>query len=354
MSSEATSIAQQAADLSSNISNSDISKQLLDSFFGSGWNTIGWGESISSGTSTSLIFDLFGAINLLAMFCASALMVWYTCYGVIGTAHEGRFLGKRMHSIWAPVRSVISVSFLAPVFQGLCLLQILCLLCIGISVHFANNLWCVGLDYMAANKGHLTSAANPELKKEIEELSAQIFHETGIQNYMIVFQEKSLSGGYCKYDSWVPIDSDDADAGGYHVIKFNLPTGSRIDGFNASDFGIIRIKASSSTEELGNARADAIVTAVNSMGAVGKSFMEVKHAGTGSVPTYSANVSSIITTYANSINSAYNDVQDDTEDEYQEEDFSTIWDKKKLDKDDVILDCFDNVSIVMRNFFACP
>ncbi len=27
----------------------------------------------------------------------------------------------------------------------------------------------------------------------------------------------------------------------------------------------------------------------------------------------------------------------------KEEDFSTIWDKKKLDKDDVILDCFDNV-----------
>jgi len=30
-------------------------------------------------------------------------------YGVIGTAHEGKFLGQKMHSIWAPARSALAI-----------------------------------------------------------------------------------------------------------------------------------------------------------------------------------------------------------------------------------------------------
>lgn len=52
----------------------------------------------------------------------------YACYtlitGILGTAHEGEVLGKKISSVWVPIRYAISTAMIIPVASGYCLAQI--------------------------------------------------------------------------------------------------------------------------------------------------------------------------------------------------------------------------------------
>ena len=66
-----------------------------------------------------------------AVFCTAVLtlgliFVAYTSIvGIINTAHDGEFLGRKMSSVWIPLRTAVGSALLLPLAGGFCLLQIL-------------------------------------------------------------------------------------------------------------------------------------------------------------------------------------------------------------------------------------
>ncbi|MEJ7746813.1 MAG: DotA/TraY family protein [Luteimonas sp.] len=66
-----------------------------------------------------------------AVFCTAVvtlglLFVAYTTItGIINTAHDGEFLGRKMSSVWIPIRMAVGSALLLPIAGGFCLLQIL-------------------------------------------------------------------------------------------------------------------------------------------------------------------------------------------------------------------------------------
>nr|WP_320016753.1 DotA/TraY family protein [uncultured Desulfobacter sp.] len=320
----------QVSDMSTNIAATDWSKQILDSFFGDGWNTFLSGSSTTT-EATSLIFEILGSLNTIAMFCATVLLTVFTLYGVIGTAHEGNFLGKRMHSVWAPVRSTVAISFLAPVAKGLCVLQIIILASVGMSINFANTLWGTGLDFMKENQGKISTILPADTLSNFDKVVDYTIYATAVQRYMQYYQNKEFSGNLYEVswepDYYVAVDPyltglDQASVSGRWLLSFNIPwsvagsgdgSWSKLKtqmankvrdftswGVDSGDLWSISIPATSQSDAIGLARRDAVVRAVTDVGnIVGNVVAAKKGANT---PSYDRNdIIAIVENYDNTV-----------------------------------------------------
>lgn len=135
----------------------DSSKQFLDRFIGTGWDT--WGQGLGGTSGAELMLQLFAAFNLVALGAISALFIWVLAVSIAGTAHEGTAFGKKYSSLWMPLRFVGAMGALAPIFKGLSLFQIALLACIGFSINMGNYVWEMGVDYFVEHGGQLTVQA---------------------------------------------------------------------------------------------------------------------------------------------------------------------------------------------------
>ena len=121
-------------------SNSDLSVQLLDKIFGAGWQSFGGNPS---GFFQSIIgvFDsaLFAVVAVIALY---SLMM-----GITEAAHDGVPLGKR-YSRWMPFRIVAAGAFLAPVSNGISIVQAVFLWIAGMGIGLADQVWDAGTQYL--------------------------------------------------------------------------------------------------------------------------------------------------------------------------------------------------------------
>lgn len=181
---------------SGNISGSDSIVQILAELFGHGWHEIGLDAVMGGGSeSASMIIAVLGAINTIALNAGALILGWVTLSATMGTAHEGQFLGKRFHDFWMPLRSGLSILFLAPVAKGgLCFVQIIGLISIGFSIQFANFIQGVGLDYMLANDGRVVAlSVPPDMKENAQEVAAGLLKTLVIQRHYQLNQEKDFA-----------------------------------------------------------------------------------------------------------------------------------------------------------------
>ena len=100
----------------------DASKQFLDALLGQGWET--FGQSLGGSQAAELMLQIFAAFNLVALALLSAFFIWIMAIAVAGTAHEGVPFGKKFSSLWMPLRCVMAMGALAPIFKGLSIFQI--------------------------------------------------------------------------------------------------------------------------------------------------------------------------------------------------------------------------------------
>ncbi|SIO61558.1 DotA/TraY family protein [Paraburkholderia phenazinium] len=115
----------------------DESKNLLRYIFGS------FSDNPFSGFGsppTSLLGNLFLYLNMFVFLIASLWTVYTITSGVVSTAHEGKFLGKRYSTVWYPIRLVWGAATLVPVFGGFSLGQAIYMFFTLISVGAANTL----------------------------------------------------------------------------------------------------------------------------------------------------------------------------------------------------------------------
>lgn len=130
---------------------SDITANMLSRMIGESFNFVTGIKDTSDPNSKSggglgyysgLVVSVLALLNLGAMaFVATSIIYMWGIFAVT-TAHEGKKLGgSQYNSLWVPVRHAMSFTLVVPVLNGLSLMQVAILACIGLSINFANVVW---------------------------------------------------------------------------------------------------------------------------------------------------------------------------------------------------------------------
>ena len=69
----------------------------------------------ATGTTTDVLQAVFQILNSILFALGAGIISWHTVQGIVASAHTGKPLGDRWHTIWAPMRVVWGVGNLAPV-----------------------------------------------------------------------------------------------------------------------------------------------------------------------------------------------------------------------------------------------
>lgn len=143
-----------AFDFQATLDEEDLFHQLL-MFIAPGVGPIG--VPANQGPWAGPLSAAFQAFNTTLLTVGAAMLGWHTFVGTVATAHEGKVLGQRWHTIWAPTRVTLGVGSLAPVANGFCAAQLLVLQLIVWGGGIANEVW----------KGYLEYFANPPQLSEM-------------------------------------------------------------------------------------------------------------------------------------------------------------------------------------------
>jgi conjugal transfer/type IV secretion protein DotA/TraY len=115
--------------------------------------------------SSTLLGSLFVVFNTCIF---SVGMIWLT-YGigssVVGTAHDGEALGKRINTAWYPIRVVVGVSGLVPIFSGFTGSQAVLMWLGTLAIGMANMLWNSAVDNSSSP---LMNIGNPVYSAQLE------------------------------------------------------------------------------------------------------------------------------------------------------------------------------------------
>lgn len=121
-------------------SNSDLSVQLLDKILGAGWQSFG-------GNPNGFFQTILGIFDSSLFSIVAVIAVYSLMMGITEAAHDGVPLGKR-YSKWMPFRMVAAGAFLAPVSNGISIVQAVFLWISGMGVGLADNVWNAGTSYL--------------------------------------------------------------------------------------------------------------------------------------------------------------------------------------------------------------
>lgn len=91
-------------------------------------------------SNADLLASMMGAFNAVLFGFGAVMMAFQTLVGTVQTAHEGKVMGQRWHTIWAPIRVLGGVAMLVPI-KGYCGMQYVMLLLIVMGYNLANSVW---------------------------------------------------------------------------------------------------------------------------------------------------------------------------------------------------------------------
>lgn len=191
----------------------DLSNAVLSRLFGASWDYIvgGQGDPISrimnelvdstfdgkfASAKTSyagLIVSILGVLNAAAMAYVAVAIIYMWGIFAVTTAHEGNKLGGSIYnSLWVPVRHACAFSLTVPVLNGLSLMQVAIIACMGLSINFANAVWDASGKYILehAHTGIINSST-PMFENEARNMIPTMFEAAVIQQ--IEVYEKNSS-----------------------------------------------------------------------------------------------------------------------------------------------------------------
>ncbi len=192
----------------------DMSVDFLSNIFGPSFYSIT--DFVPSG-AVKVMFDLFGALNSFALVVLMFTTVFFTASAVIGTAHEGKVLGEKLHSFWVPVRLIGAAAFLVPVKHGLCLFQIILLLTIGVSIQCANKLFEIYIDSTYQETiGSSLPISKTQIAQEIAD--ASLSNLAYLTFFRVHYSDVEGKGDWKTSDgSWETQDTFDPSANMNHI-----------------------------------------------------------------------------------------------------------------------------------------
>lgn len=100
-------------------------------------------QSASSSTynTMTMLGVMFNTFNSVMLAIGALIVVYVTIVGVMATAHEGEFMGKKFNSIWLPIRTVFGIASLIPTSSGYSVIQLIFMWIIIQGIAAADTLW---------------------------------------------------------------------------------------------------------------------------------------------------------------------------------------------------------------------
>ncbi|PIQ44141.1 MAG: hypothetical protein COV52_08640 [Gammaproteobacteria bacterium CG11_big_fil_rev_8_21_14_0_20_46_22] len=122
------------------VPHSDESLALLGMLFG------GMGDVLPG--APSVMGAMFAKFNASILVLTTLVFLYTMLMGLVSTAHEGEFLGKKYNSVWTPLRVVMGIGLLVPLKSGYCVLQIVLMWCVIQGIGAADTVWNAAMDFI--------------------------------------------------------------------------------------------------------------------------------------------------------------------------------------------------------------
>ncbi|QAZ67461.1 DotA/TraY family protein [Solidesulfovibrio carbinolicus] len=165
---------------------SDLSAAMLKNLLGDVLtNVAGDIEDLANWTNpyAGLIVSVLATLNLAALTCLSALILYMWGIFSVSTAHEGKKLGGGTYnSLWVPVRHASAFALTVPVLKGLSLLQVAIVACISLSINLANAVWDASAKILAETSQNIVSLTSNTLSEEAYAFLPTMFSAAVVQN----------------------------------------------------------------------------------------------------------------------------------------------------------------------------
>ena len=87
------------------------SKDLSILYLGEIFGSVG---TVLAGSGSFLLSDMYGVFNQGVLAVSTFFFIYTTIVGIMNSAGEGEFLGRKMSSIWVPIRTVFGVAMVVP------------------------------------------------------------------------------------------------------------------------------------------------------------------------------------------------------------------------------------------------
>lgn len=98
----------------------------------------GAGELANNGTVMAAGFEIF---NVAVLFLGMIFVAYTSVMGIINTAHDGEFLGRKMSNIWVPLRTFAGSALLLPLAGGYSAIQIVVMWLAVQGVGIGDKVW---------------------------------------------------------------------------------------------------------------------------------------------------------------------------------------------------------------------
>ncbi|MHB8388530.1 MAG: DotA/TraY family protein [Acidobacteriaceae bacterium] len=257
--------ATQAQHLLSPVS-TDQSLGILNKLFGtSDWQNL-YGHAIGlSGGSVGTFFHLLAAFDEVVFGFVAMFVSYVTIVSVVSTAHSGKTMGERYHSLWTPLRSAVAMVLLAPIPGiGISAVQGLLLLFVYFSIGGADKLATTATSYMATHGGALSALA----PTGGQQLAEDMLQSETTQHFFVTFEaqtpgQNSMPVFTPATPAWTQNTAPAAAEGGV-AIQGNQPGGqytytfSTPAGFQPGQFGRIVIQCHDQSGPMCTAKVSAV------------------------------------------------------------------------------------------------
>lgn len=124
----------------------------------------------SDGSTGSLMASMFKEFNMFIFSAACIWMAYNMIAGLAQTMHEGVVLGKRMSTVWVPVRVAFGTASLMPVFGGWAFCQALMVIACLLGIAGANRVATTAIDSTAAFQTTVNPMGNIKQAAQIQNI----------------------------------------------------------------------------------------------------------------------------------------------------------------------------------------
>ncbi|QJQ02321.1 conjugal transfer protein TraY [Herbaspirillum rubrisubalbicans Os34] len=127
----------------------DTSVDFLREVFGDIVGLISSGGKASAAPADTVLGSMMAIFNTAVLFVGMLFVGYTTVKGTVDSAHDGELLGRKMSSIWIPLRTVGGTALLLPLGSGFSLIQIGILWLALQGVGIADKMWNAAIDQMS-------------------------------------------------------------------------------------------------------------------------------------------------------------------------------------------------------------
>ena len=160
----------------------DVSKQLIAKIFGDNWTDV---TQISD--SGSIIFKLLSTFNGVLLTLVVASFLYTMAIASANTANEGKPMGEKFSTMWVPIRAMLGVSLLVPVFGGLSVFQSVMLQGVEWSIDVANiaNGQVYEFFFKETPSGDMYLSDVPGLAESARKMGKKVLEAALVQQYYL-------------------------------------------------------------------------------------------------------------------------------------------------------------------------